>query len=87
MANISIFFRYTPNTLSLAVHELDEKHIGAFSLRTHEGLFQVWHCYYGYCCYFENLKLRLCYVFPFYGIEVVVYLTCCRNNAVVTMLS
>ena len=35
------FLRFVPNNLSLAVHELDEKHIGTFSLRTQEGLFQV----------------------------------------------
>ena len=26
----------------LAIHELDETHIGRFSFRTHESFFQVW---------------------------------------------
>eukprot|EP00794_Sanderia_malayensis_P005905 gene5905-6590_t len=41
LQNDSWVDRYTPNTLSLAVHELDEKHVGSFSLRTQEGLLQI----------------------------------------------
>ncbi|XP_065070456.1 uncharacterized protein LOC135695319 isoform X3 [Rhopilema esculentum] len=36
--NDSVVDRYTPNTLFLAIQELDEKHLGSFSLRTQDGL-------------------------------------------------
>ncbi|XP_033105563.1 uncharacterized protein LOC117107864 [Anneissia japonica] len=33
--------RYTPSSLFLAVHELDEKHVGTFSFRTRDGYLKV----------------------------------------------
>ena len=39
---IFVFFRFAPSNLVLAIHELDETHIGRFSFRTHESFFQVY---------------------------------------------
>ena len=39
--SLRLRFRYTQLTFSLAVQELDEKHMGNISLRTQEGLLQV----------------------------------------------
>lgn len=36
-----LLFRYTPAYTPLAIQELDEKHLGAFSFRTREGFLQV----------------------------------------------
>lgn len=37
----AVFVRFAPSNLVLAIHELDETHIGRFSFRTHDSFFQV----------------------------------------------
>jgi len=36
-----VFVRFAPSNLVLAIHELDESHMGRFSFRTKESFFQV----------------------------------------------
>ena len=38
---VSVCVRYMPSELTLAIHELDEPHLGRFSFYSRESFFQV----------------------------------------------